>query len=158
MNEVKKIKGETKIPSLKPGQPLPDEYKKLFAFGEYTDEMMEKEEQAVTKSFNEIFKGDGVLTVYVPELNCNIKFKPLTVTDLIECDSIRDDLKRGDEMLFRQWSAGDQTITREDFNRLVAWKKNAVIFAIGRKTPFLALNQPEESPQEATSGGESKKS
>jgi len=132
---------------LKPGDAVPEGYRKLFKMGDYTDEMIKKEQESATKTFAEVFDEDVPMIVYVPELGYNIKFRPLTVSDLQETSLIKDDLERGDEILFRQLQAGDSTVTKKKFERLVVWKKNAMIFAIGRKTPFLEQKLPEDLSQ-----------
>jgi len=147
MSEVKKNgqKQKKPVPILKPGDPLPQEYKDLFQLGKYTDEMIANEEKAMVRTFQDIFDEDGVIKVYVPELNCNITYRPLKVTDLLKLEKIENATERGDEMLYMYWNGGDGSITRDKFNKLTAVKKNAVLLAIMRKTPFLPPTSPVDS-------------
>jgi len=120
-----------------------EKLKALWAWEEYTEKLLEKEKRATVKSFAQIFEEDQkAIVTYVPELDCNVTFKPLTVADQIEISQIKDEIKAGDEILFRMWSRGDPTVTREKFEKLSDWKKSAILAAMMRKIPFLPKSVP----------------
>lgn len=126
----------------------------LDAFEKYSDEMLEKEKKAVTKTFKQIFsEAKEPRTAYVPELNCNINYRGITMQDAIELNEIENLDKRGEELVFRMWKNGDPTIERADFNKLEIALKDAILTAMLRKTPFLLPRLAEDLSQELESGG-----
>ena len=126
----------------------------LLAFGEYTDEMRKLEAQVETKKLSEIFSIDNqILTTYIPELKCNINYKQLSWKDFTELDEIKDDAERGNETIFRMIQLADDTVEREEFQKLTPTTLSYIILAINRKTPiFLQPKPPEESRKEIITG------
>lgn len=135
--EINKIKRQTELIEAKK--------KALEAFGEYTDEMEKLEKTSITKAFADLFEeATKPIIVYVPELGCNVQYGQLTVQDLMEIDQIENKVQAGQEILFRMWQRGDETVTKDKFNKMPSDIKNAVMEAVFRKTPFLQLNQQKE--------------
>uniref|UniRef100_A0A6M3IEF4 Uncharacterized protein n=1 Tax=viral metagenome TaxID=1070528 RepID=A0A6M3IEF4_9ZZZZ len=131
--------------------------KALETFGEYAEAMLKKESESVTKTFMQIAEETSKpIVTFVEELGCNISFRGLTVQDQLELDAIEEDLKRGNEMLYRMWKNGDSSVNRKTFDNMNADLKNAVLTAILRKQPFLPLKLPSELLQAGVGGEQSK--
>jgi hypothetical protein len=136
---------------------MKEQIEALKLFEEYTDAMMKKEEEASTKTFQELVgEAPKALVTHVPQLNCNINYKGLILADLLELEKIDDDLLRGDEMLFRMWKNGDPSVNRAEFDKLEGYKKNWILEAILRKTPFLLPILPSDLSEKEEDGGKSK--
>ena len=120
-----------------------EQIRALLEWDRKVDELIEKEAKAVTKTFSQIFAEDKEpMVTYVPELDCNVKFKALTVAETLELEKITNPTKHADEVLFRMWRKGDPTVNRAEFEQLADWKKAAIFSAMIRKIPFLPQNLP----------------
>jgi len=125
-----------------PKMSLEEQRKAIEKYEAYTTEMRKKESLSVTKTFKEIFKLQAEPNiVFVPELNCNIKYGYLTTADLLELDDIEDPVLLGQETLFRLWHNGDSTVSREEFDKMDIQVKSYISAAIMRKSPFLSREQ-----------------
>jgi len=112
--------------------------KALRAYREYTEELKKAEKEAMSKSFEDLFRDVfDPIKVYIPELGCNITYAHIPEETLQKLVEIKDEEKRGNEILYAMWSAGDKTVTREKFDKLPRALKDAVSRGIMRKSPFL---------------------
>ena len=82
---------------------------------------------------------DEIQEVYVPELNCIVRYKPLTIEDLPEIMKAKDDQERAAIMLYKLLSKADENVTLEKVKRLPVDVATAILSRIVPQTRPLGL-------------------
>ena len=103
-------------------------------------EAYEQKKEQIAKTFNidEVLEGNKILTVKVPELNCIVKYKRLTMKDLAEINKAKTDEERATLILWKMLSKADKNITLEKVQQLPIETATAILNAITRPLVSIA--------------------
>jgi len=104
-----------------------EEYKKKL-------EAYEKKQLETAKTFDidEALQGNKILYAFVPELDCQVRYKRLTMKDLADINKAKTDEERATLMLYKMLSKADKNVTLEKVQELPIETATAILNAITR--------------------------
>lgn len=106
-------------------------------------EEVEKKKREAARVFNidDVIRGsDTIREVYVEELNCVVRYKPLTFADLPEIAKATNEQERGILILYKLLSKADPNVTLEKVKMLPVNIGNAILRRIEQETRPLVSN------------------
>ena len=104
-----------------------EEYKKKL-------EAYEKKQLETAKTFDidEALQGNKILYAFVPELDCQVRYKRLTMKDLADINKAKTDEERATLILYKMLSKADKNVTLEKVQELPIETATAILNAITR--------------------------
>ena len=99
-----------------------------------------RREAAKAFDIDEVLRSaDEIREVYVPELRCVVRYKPLTIEDLPDLMKAKDDQERAAIMLYKLLSKADEKVTLEKVKKLPVEVATAILAKIVPQTRPLGL-------------------